>query len=99
MDEIILNNKYINIIYIMFNAHLNGKKIELKRKTEKKFLGFIPITVNEAYLENLMVENANDELKVFINKEMTNTFDMVNFKSMWQFCQFVRFAEKVFNKW
>jgi len=97
MDEIILNNKYINIIYIMFNAHLNGKKIELKRKTEKKFLGFIPITVNEAYLENLMVENANDELKVFINKEMTNTFDMVNFKSMWQFCQFVRFAEKVFN--
>jgi len=35
--------------------------------------------------------------KVFINKEMTNTFDMVNFKSMWQFCQFVRFAEKVFN--
>lgn len=96
MDSIILENKYINIIYEIFNSYLYGKEIEVVHKEEAKLLGIIPYIKTVKEMRNISVENSTKDLKSFKERELTSTLDIVNFKSLWQFCQFVRFAEKSF---
>lgn len=96
MDSIIFDNKYVEIIYAVFNAHLYGEEVEVTVKKDFKFLGIIPYTKNVSEMKNLTVLNVDEQLRSFRERELSNTINIVNFISLWQFCQFVRFAEKAF---
>lgn len=96
IDDIVLDNKYISIIYTIFHSYLYGQEVEVIRKEDCKLFGIIPYTKTVKEMQNLTVKDAHYQLDSFTERELSRTLDIVNFFSLWQFCQFVRFAEKVF---
>lgn len=88
-----MENKFVNILSTVFYAHYHKQAVEVKkRKTTKIF----KIKTVSKEIEYPGLKNAEEELNHFRETELCNYIESVNFLSMWQFCQFIRFAEKVF---
>lgn len=91
---ILLKNKYIDIFDSVFNKCLKCKDDE---NIKKKIFGFVikETIINQCKeeIDDLLYKFKENE---FIRPVCTNDFrSPLNFDNLWQFCQFVRYAEKI----
>ena len=101
MNDILMYNKYISIFTKLYNYIASNKYkqfdeveglMEWYNKKHKSFRNKNKISEFDKY--HFIKENVYKELDNFIEEECA-TDNIVSFSSLWQFCQFVRYAEKI----
>ena len=101
MNDILMYNKYINLFTKLYNYAISSKDksfedipglieyySEYNKPFKKKHI------INEYDKQVFIKKTIMKELEEFIDEECSMD-DIVSFSSLWQFCQFVRYAEKV----
>ena len=97
MNDILQYNKYINIFNQIYDYVAVTKDKDISELVEpakglKKLSKHnMPDSMRKAVIIN---NNAMDSINEFINDEC-DIENMLSFSSLWQFCQFVRYAEKI----
>lgn len=89
--DIILENKFISILSTIFYAYRNKSLVDVVVDKKKSIFGKEKIKTKPKFLG---IEQVEKELISFKIDEFPNASKSVNFITLWQFCQFVRFAEK-----
>ena len=101
MNDILMYNKYISLFTKLYNFILSNKDKHIEEieglqefyaKKNKPFRK--KYEISDYAKKYYITQKANYELEEFIAEECSID-DIVSFNSIWQFCQFVRFAEKV----
>lgn len=101
MNDILMYNKYINLFTKLYNYAMSSKDkpiedipglIEYYSENNKLFKK--KHIINEYDKQVFIKKTIMKELEEFIDEECSMD-DIVSFSSLWQFCQFVRYAEKV----
>jgi hypothetical protein len=94
MSDVLKYNKYINLIMDIYDINNNTKYTKEKVRMERSLK--FPYKKHPVYpaRDNLqyMIDEAYDDI---LHKNILNPPSM-SFEDLWEFCQFVKFAEKVF---
>lgn len=100
MNDILMYNRYINLFSKLYNYIISNKNKAiddipgLKEYYQNHKKPFKKIKINDYDKCRFIHDSVRKELDEFIAEECIND-NLLSFNSIWQFCQFVRYAEKV----
>jgi len=97
MNDILEYNKYINIFNSIYNYISTTKDKDISELEIEPAKGFKKFKKNKQKECTIRYQIISKEVKKMLNEfidEECKMEDMLAFASLWQFCQFIRYAEK-----